>query len=121
MRATCSPVVSTVSVQNDAYGRAFPVLELVIDIAIFALTRNPAKADALVVLQEKYANKLFVVSYDGEDPESVQKAAKEVESVLSAKSVVANDRIVFARTGETRARTQIHTPPPPRVVLICIL
>ena len=50
------------------------------DIAIFALTRNPAKADALVVLQEKYANKLFVVSYDGEDPESVQKAAEEVES-----------------------------------------
>jgi NAD(P)-dependent dehydrogenase (short-subunit alcohol dehydrogenase family) len=50
------------------------------DIVIFALTRNPEKADALVVLQKKYANNLFVVSYDGEDIESVQKAAKEVES-----------------------------------------
>jgi NAD(P)-dependent dehydrogenase (short-subunit alcohol dehydrogenase family) len=58
------------------------------DIAIFGLTRNPAKADALVALQAKYPNKLVVVAYDGVNTESVKRASKEVESRIGWVDVV---------------------------------
>jgi NADP-dependent 3-hydroxy acid dehydrogenase YdfG len=50
------------------------------DIAIFATARNPVKADALIALQKKHPQKLFLVAYDAEDKESAKKPAKEVES-----------------------------------------
>jgi NAD(P)-dependent dehydrogenase (short-subunit alcohol dehydrogenase family) len=50
------------------------------DIAIFATARNPAKADALIALQNKHPKSLFVVAYNVEDREGAKTVAKEVES-----------------------------------------
>ena len=58
------------------------------DIAIFATARDPAKADALVTLQKKHSNKLFVVPYDAGDRQSAEVVAKQVEKRFGWADVV---------------------------------